>query len=572
MISARRRGKVITYFAYLVIGIIFLACSFLKKEPVVEYSILVLIIWIAGLVYFSLSMVIKFLPNAAFELGFCIWGCGLGVALMLFWEKSYVLFLIFIIQWAIVANYLKKWVIHLLVATQVLAFTISLLIPKLDYVINTYSTFSILIFLAALIVADLTACQTVNNFNMMYEEVKEHDRSLDDLLKIVEAKHDEARAATKTKSEFLSNMSHEIRTPINAILGMNEMILRETNEDSVKEYSSDIKNSGNLLLSLVNDILDISKIEDGKMELVPVEFSLQNVIDDVGKMIQSKMDDKGLKFNVMVDDRLPSKYIGDEIRIKQILINLLSNAAKYTNTGRVDLTVLDNHLSYCQSLRFSVEDTGIGIKPEDIAKINEKFVRFDEEKNRYIEGSGLGITIVNGFLKMMGSTLRVESVYGVGSIFYFDLTLEVADSTPIKDTVMEVKEETKYTSAFEAPDSHVLVVDDNSMNIKVFVGLLKATRIQIDTALSGEEAVFLGEYTKYDAVFMDHMMPGMDGIETMKAMTTDSSLNKDTPFIALTANAVSGAKQMYLKNGFTDMLTKPVSPEELEETVKRYCK
>ena len=377
--------------------------------------------------------------------------------------------------------------------------------------------------------------------------------------------------SNEAKSKFLANMSHEIRTPINAVLGMDAMILRESNDESIKEYALNIQNAGQTLLALINDILDFSKIESGKMELVPVEYDFSSMIHDAVNMIMMKAENKGLKTVVSVEKTIPSRLFGDEGRIRQILINLLNNAVKYTKEGSVSLNVTGDIQDNEVCLTFVVEDTGIGIKEEDISKLFARFERIEEEKNKNIEGTGLGISITMQLLKLMDSELKVESEYGKGSRFSFVLKQWIVNNEPIGNLEERIKQHAsdyKYRVSFTAPNAHVLVVDDNTINRTVFINLLKQTKIQIDEAKSGMECLEKVQEKRYDLIFLDHMMPEMDGVETlhhMKAMNTYPC--KDTPVIALTANAISGAHEMYLKEGFTEYLSKPIQPEKLEKMI-----
>ncbi len=406
-----------------------------------------------------------------------------------------------------------------------------------------------------------------------YIDTVKHEKELESELQI-------AQARNEAKSQFLSNMSHEIRTPINAILGMNEMILRESSESSTLEYAENIRNAGNTLLGLVNDILDFSKIEAGKMNIIPVDYDLASLLNDLVTMIQTRADAKGLELAVKVDSSIPDHLHGDEIRIKQAVTNILTNAVKYTEHGSVTISV--TYEKYEQEngedqigLRFSVADTGIGIKQEDIKKLFSAFERIEEERNRTIEGTGLGMNITQRLLAMMGSRLEVESEYGRGSVFSFTVKQKVVSPEPIgnyeetyRNTIAGRKH---YKEKFTAPDANILVTDDTRMNLTVFVSLLKKTMIHIDTAESGDECIALAAKKKYDVIFLDHRMPEKDGIETLQELlAAKDSPNSGTPVICLTANAVSGAKEMYLSAGFNDYLTKPIDPEKLESALIKY--
>ena len=396
--------------------------------------------------------------------------------------------------------------------------------------------------------------------------------TMKDILNIEKEKQ-EAVGSNQAKGQFLANMSHEIRTPINAILGMDAMILRESEDDTIKEYAMNIQNAGQTLLYLINDILDFSKIESGKMEIIPVEYDFSSMVHDVVTMIMGKAKDKGLDMKVNVNPNLPCKVYGDEIRIRQVLVNLLTNAVKYTKEGGLTLTVdgvveEDNAKFY-----FEVEDTGIGIKEEDLSKLFERFERIEVERNRNVEGTGLGMSITIQLLKLMDSKLNVKSVYGKGSRFSFELKQQIIDKEPIGDLENRIKSVSKqysYDASFVAPAARLLVVDDNMMNRKVFISLLKETKVKIEEAESGMECLDMIKDKHYDIIFLDHMMPEMDGIETLhriKKMTDHACQN--VPVVALTANAISGAKEMYLKEGFEEFLSKPINPEKLEQMIVR---
>ena len=385
-----------------------------------------------------------------------------------------------------------------------------------------------------------------------------------------------AQKASEAKSSFLSNMSHEIRTPINAVLGMNEMILRESREPQTLEYAQNVKSAGNSLLSIINDILDFSKIEAGKMDILPVEYHLSSTINDLINMISAKAEDKGLSFDVNVEKDIPNILCGDEVRIKQCVTNVLSNAVKYTEKGGVTMSVSFRNIDEDNiGLRFRVVDTGIGIKEEDLSKLFSPFERIEEIRNRTIEGTGLGMSIVKKLLAMMDTKLEVKSVYGEGSDFSFEVVQKVVDREPIGDFKAKYREYLasleKYHEAFRAPDAEILVVDDTAINLTVVKGLLKSTQIKVDTAESGRETLEKVKKKKYDAIFIDHRMPEMDGLETLAAMKVmEGNLNEGVPCIALTANAGSGARDEYLAAGFDDYLAKPVNGKELEKMLEDY--
>ena len=387
-----------------------------------------------------------------------------------------------------------------------------------------------------------------------------------------------ADEANNAKSNFLSNMSHEIRTPITAVLGFNEMILREADNKEILLYAENIKTAGNTLLGLINDILDFSKIEAGKVEIIPVDYDMSSVLNNLVNMARVRAEGKNLDLKFDFDKDLPRILNGDEVRIKQIITNILTNAVKYTEKGSVTFSMgfeKDPDDSDSVFLRVSVKDTGIGIKKEDMEKLFSKFERIEEKRNRNIEGTGLGMNITQSLLSMMDSKLEVESVYGEGSTFSFKLRQKVVKWEPLgnyKDTYnANIGTRDRYRVSFTARNAHILMVDDNTTNLMVFRNLLKQTHVKIDTAISGDECINMCCETKYDIIFLDHMMPGKDGIETLHDLQNmEGSLNRETPFICLTANAISGAREEYIREGFIDYMTKPIDPIKLEEKMTEY--
>ncbi len=436
-----------------------------------------------------------------------------------------------------------------------------------DSVGDVVNTTSFLI--VALAVHYYSQNEKISNFLATKELQKMREEVLQNDLRV-------ARESNKAKSSFLSRMSHEIRTPINAILGMDEMIIREYEDPQLMEYAYNIQNSGRTLLSIVNDILDFSKIEAGKMEIVAVEYDLSGLINDIVNMISIKAEQKALKLFVKVNPEIPRVLYGDDVRLKQCIINLMTNAVKYTEKGSVTLNV-DYRYSEDGNLllKFKVTDTGIGIKEEDIAKLYAPFERIEEERNRKIEGTGLGMNIVKQLLALMGTQLLVKSVYGKGSTFSFAVEQKIVDIEPIGNFTVSyqssIAEKKKYSALFKAPDAKILVVDDTAMNLTVVKGLLKNTKLSIDTGESGFECIEKVTKNKYDCIFIDHLMPELDGVETLhRIKEMEECINKDTAFIILTANAISGAREEYLKEGFDDYLSKPVSSSELENMLIKY--
>ncbi len=399
--------------------------------------------------------------------------------------------------------------------------------------------------------------------NRMYEEenalTKQQKKEIEEL--------------NQAENHFFSSMSHEIRTPINTIIGLNEITLRGDISQEVAENARNIQGASKLLLTLINDILDISKIKSGKMEIINASYETGMLFSEVVNMIWIKAREKGLEFKLHIDPSIPSMLCGDEVRIKQILINLLNNAVKYTSEGSVTLSVRCERQGFNRVLVwYSVEDTGQGVKKENIPYLFNAFRRVDEEKNRHIEGTGLGLSIVQQLVELMGGEISVNSIYTKGSKFIVTLEQDIVDEKELGTFTLasraKLHDEGLYRQSFEAPDAHILVVDDNEMNLMVVTKLLSATKIHIDTASSGMECLKLTQNHYYDCILMDHMMPEMDGIECFHALQAQpGGLCQDVPVVALTANAGSDNQLLYRKEGFSGYLAKPVSGALLEAAV-----
>lgn len=452
-------------------------------------------------------------------------------------------------------GYIKE---YLLISVGIMAACISAIAQIGLYLVKVEFPFSGIIIAIGLIFLLISAViSTVQNLLQMEREKRE------------------AEAASESKARFLANMSHEIRTPINAVLGMDEMILRESKEKNIIEYALDIQSAGRSLLSLINDILDFSKIESGKLEIIPAEYELSSLLNDCYNMICMRAKEKNLEFCIENNHELPGRLFGDEIRIRQIIINLLTNAVKYTKAGKVTLRLDGIWQKDVLLLKIIVKDTGIGISKEDQIKMFESFRRVDEKKNRNIEGTGLGLTITRQLVELMEGTMSVESEYGKGSEFQVKIPQKIISGEPLGDFTERYMQaealQKRQKKSFRAPDASILVVDDVEMNLRVIKGLLKDTEIQIDTALSGKQCLEMVTKTAYDLIFLDYMMPDMDGVETLQRMRElPNNQNPSAPVVMLTANAMVGAREEYLAHGFDNYLAKPVRVAELEQVVLKY--
>lgn len=414
-----------------------------------------------------------------------------------------------------------------------------------------------------------TAANKGNELSAAKEKLQRKMEELEDAKNAVEK-------AERARDIFLANMSHELRTPINTILGLNELILRESQEEAVKEYARDIRQAGSILLALVSDILDFSKLEAEKMELNEGIYDISSMLNDLINSISVQLRRKKLDLVLKIANDIPYKLFGDEIHIRQIIGNLLSNAVRYTEKGRVTLQISWKEVSGDSiELFVIVKDTGMGIKDEDIPKLFMAFQRMDSTLRSKNDRTGLGLAITDRLIRMMGGRLDVQSVYGKGSAFSFKIVQKVVDREPLGDFEKQYRESLHsiedYHEKFIAPMGRVLIVDDNAMNLAVAQGLLKGTRLQVDVASSGEECLELIKRKTYHLICMDHMMPVMDGVQTLHAIRKmEGNPSRDIPVIALTANAVAGAREFYLKEGFQDYLTKPIDADKFEDLLIEY--
>lgn len=394
-----------------------------------------------------------------------------------------------------------------------------------------------------------------------------HFRMYNKQQEILEEARIEAQSANKAKSAFLANMSHEIRTPINVMLGMNEMILRESESKEIRQYAKSIERSGGYLISLINNILDISRIESGKMEIEEGKYELRQLLDEVMLIAEKQAEQKSLKMNLIFDKTLPAYLIGDVIHIKQILLNLINNAVKYTKEGQIDIKVSKNAEE--TKLIFEVKDTGIGIKEENLPVLFDAFMRVDSKKNKKIKGTGLGLAIAKQLAEQMDGMIWVESVYGKGSSFFVQLPMKKVSDGKISNVEWKETDERKRRS-FVAPQAKILIVDDNPENLMVTRSLLKRTAVFVDTAASGEECVHKVRQNVYDLILLDYMMPQMDGIDTIRELKKDVQFH--IPVIALTADVTKGIEQTFLREGFCAYLSKPVMWSKLEDLLMKYLR
>lgn len=528
----------------------------------------------------AISMIIILLFRYVFSVSNTIWNIAITLIIIVqgfiwnFYHKNGLMLHFLLVLAGLFSSFLSdskinKHTIFMTIGAY-LFFGTLIAFKRIDY---SYNIVPFLILSFGVVFVQLQLMFLVGQITHYKKIISGNTESSQSMLRLIERKKMEAENANNAKSTFLTNMSHEIRTPINAILGLDEIILRECKEQKILDYAKNINNAGKMLLSLVNDILDFSKIENGKMKIVPDKYSLFSLLNDIVSIMQLYAKEKNLILKTDFSPKLPSILYGDEIRLKQIITNLLTNAVKYTEKGsitfKIDHTDIENDKIF---LNVKIIDTGIGIKPENISKLFNKFERIDENKN--IEGTGLGINITENLLNLMGSHLNIDSQYGVGSTFSFELEQKVIDRTTLDDANLfddEIKE--SFAMTFTAEKAKLLIVDDNEMNLFVAKELLKHTKMQITTVNSGKKCLEVSRDNLFDIILMDHMMPDIDGLETLKILRSDENyISQNTPVIALTANAIYGAKEFYLNAGFDDYLTKPLEYKKIEDTLLKFLK
>ncbi|MCH5257815.1 MAG: response regulator [Lachnospiraceae bacterium] len=570
-----RMGRLITLIFYFLEGLMTVLVNVLQKKEQLSVTLTILGVWLVSFWLLSRINDESMKSKRIYYIAESFFSGMLACALAYATENMYFMLFVFWGQWMAYTLFLDKLASRIALGIHIFFVYVLSFADKAGFYFRVRWNEAFVEAAALVCIWWLTEI-IINYINSQNRLNREQEMSLDDMLKLVEAMCDEAQLATKSKSIFLSYISHEIRTPINAVLGMNEMILRECEDKQILSYAANIKSSGKTLLFLINDLLDMTKIESGKMDIVPAEYDVTDVMMDLWNIIYLRAQDKGLTVDFVLDKTMPRKLFGDDVRIKQIVTNLLTNAVKYTPQGGVELRATYKKTGEDKmDLIISVQDTGIGIRQEDMGRLFEDFQRLDEKRNRNIEGTGLGMNITRSLLDLMNGDIEVESEYQKGSTFTVTIPQKILDSETTGDFEQVLNRhmsgEEQRQEGFEAPEAKVLVVDDNNVNLSIFESLLKRTKMNIVKANSGKNCLELVKRHPFHLIFIDHLMPEMDGIETLHEIRKLTDFpNEKTPVIALTANAISGAKESYLKEGFADFLTKPIDADTLERLVVSY--
>lgn len=564
-------GRIITLTIYFVEGLMAIIGGFLNDYVPHTIVLLYLSFWLSTLLIFKEFSRRKYIRPYSFPYlcnGFAIIG---NLIIGYVFEDAYINLIFFAFYMLASIFFLNRKVMFQTVILEVIIFALYYILP---FNIAGTDISEVWMVILTLIGCCWICYNLISFFTNQQRKNVDSTRSMDDMIRVIENKCDEARDAINSKVTFMSNISHEVRIPINNIMGLNEMILRDSNEDKIREYADGINVESNELLSLINDILDFSKIENGKLKIMPQKFELSSIIEKIINENAANAEAKGLIFSVSANNDMPEYIYGDDVRIKQIITNLVTNAIKYTDTGSVNIN-MDYELTSGRNikLKISVTDTGRGIKNEYIPKLFESYDLIRNSHDKIMEGTGFGLAITKRIIELMNGTIAVESKYGNGSIFSVMVPVVSLLDEKIGDYRERLKRKkagrSKYHESFTAPKARVLFVDDNAVNLKISKLLLKETRMEIDTAVSGAEALECVKRDAYDIVFIDHMMPVMDGVETLARMKYDG-LIKNTPVIALTANAVSGARDMYIDYGFADYLSKPIDSRLLEKMLIKW--
>ncbi|SFA83737.1 Signal transduction histidine kinase [Acetitomaculum ruminis DSM 5522] len=565
-------GRVMTKIIYAIEGVCLVAVGALLPNVQSTQSVALFVLFILSCLSLRLARR-KNVPFLLVTLMEIIYFDIFGIITSLMLGNLYLIFLLIMIQWMESVLYGSTKVCNCMVIIHtiiILAFSFW----NLDKFEQEYWSIACFIAFSTVVLAAWISGNVVKIINFNTKKYTEQETGLNDIINVLEAKCDDAKESINSKSRFLSNMSHEMRTLINTIMGMNEMILRENEDLQITEYAQNIENSGEIMLSLINDVLDYSKIESGEMEINSSQYTMTSMLNKILSIILPKTKEVDLDFNLEVTADMPDCLMGDEARLTQILINILNISVRWTEMGSISLKVgYERTDQENLMLEIRISDTGKGIKPEDLEYLFDSFIKLDKEKNNVMEGSGLGLTITKCLVEAMDGKIEVNSQYQKGTEFIITIPQGITDIKPIGDIKKildnNFAKREEYAESFRAPDVKVLVVDDSKVNLKVVSLLLKNTEVKITEALSGEEAIQKLKEDEFDLVLLDHMMPEMDGVETLKIIR-DNNIADKTPVIALTANAVARAREIYIAKGFCDYLSKPVGGKDLESALIKW--